>query len=95
METVIMVGVIWNAMLQTYWFFWSREIHNRKHFSDEIDLHDKIKKYCDDNIAEKDTQNIWKEFVPLKTKEEILNNAKAYDPDEISGALDTLFKGSK
>jgi len=30
-EDIICVGVIWNAILQTYWFFWSKSIHERKH----------------------------------------------------------------
>ncbi len=34
-EEIIMVGVIWNAVLQTYWFVWSKGIHERKHKEDE------------------------------------------------------------
>jgi len=33
-EHIVMAGVIWNAILQTYWFFWSRNIHKRKHKED-------------------------------------------------------------
>jgi len=34
-ELIVMFGVIWNALLQTYWFFWSRGIYKRKHKDDE------------------------------------------------------------
>ncbi len=34
-ETIIMYGVIWNAVLQTGWFAWSYTIHKRKHKEDE------------------------------------------------------------
>ena len=43
METLIAIGAagaIWNAALQTYWFFWSRSLHKeekRKHFTDDLD----------------------------------------------------------
>ena len=92
METIIMIGVIWNALLQTYWFFWSRSIHDRKHSSDEIDLYDKIKEYCDDTIPLNTQNNVgWEDFVPLKTKDDILNNTPKYNPDDIPGAFDDIF----
>jgi len=37
-EIIVMVGVVWNAILQTYWFIWSKIIHERKHLTDNSDL---------------------------------------------------------
>jgi hypothetical protein len=34
-ELIVMVGVIVNFLLQSYWFMWSKSIHNRKHKDDE------------------------------------------------------------
>ena len=36
-ELVVMIGVVWNAALQTYWLFWSKSIHDRKHLYDDND----------------------------------------------------------
>ncbi len=35
-EIIVMIGVITNAILQIYWFFWSKSIHDRKHFTDDV-----------------------------------------------------------
>jgi hypothetical protein len=47
-ELVVMVGVIWNALLQTYWFFWSRKIQERKHTMDDGPR--EIPKFLEDRI---------------------------------------------
>jgi len=95
LETIICIGVIWNAVLQTGWFIWSYKIHNRKHLSDdeiEIELFDKLKKHFDDLEDERKRHQNWTDFTPLKTKDEILNTEKKFNPDEIPGAFDTIFK---
>jgi len=30
-ETIVMIGVVWNAILQTMWFYWSVKVHEEKH----------------------------------------------------------------
>ena len=82
-EIVIMSGVLWNAFLQTYWFFWSKKIHDkseygRKHFSDseEIDL----------GIPNQVKRPVPSEVSPPQRK---------YNPDEIEGKLDVFFKNEK
>ncbi len=33
--TISMVGVLWNAVLQSSWFVWSYREHHRKHYLDD------------------------------------------------------------
>ena len=34
-EIIIMFGVVGNFLIQGYWLYWSKSIHDRKHFTDE------------------------------------------------------------
>ncbi len=100
-EIIIMFGVLGNFFLQAGWFIWSYRIHNRKHLTDdeiEIELFDKLKKHFDDLEDERKRKRNWDDFsnditIPLRSKEEILQSEKKYNPDEIEGVLDNLFKG--
>ncbi len=33
--TISMFGVVFNAILQSFWFVWSYKEHHRKHFTDD------------------------------------------------------------
>jgi len=30
-EQIILIGVVWNALLQTIWFIWTLKNHSHKH----------------------------------------------------------------
>ena len=104
-EIIIMIGVLWNAGLQTYWFFWSKKIEKRKHFTDgdEIDLHDRVEEYFQLRIHNErviaDRDKMWEEFratpnVALDSEKNdfIRNQDGKFDYNEIPGALDNLFE---
>ncbi len=107
-EIVIMLGVLWNAFLQTYWFFWSKKIHDngeygRKHFTDseEIDAHDSLEQHAK-QLRDQRTWENFQEMAPMAPDQvkrpvpsEVSPPQRKYNPDEIEGKLDLFFKKEK
>ena len=102
-EIIIMMGVLGNFFLQTYWFFWSREIHERKHLTDEdfVSFSDFDKEVTEterdyykeqDKVKQKRIDD-WSEFnnqeAPSESKEP---KEKKFNPDEVKGIFDDVFK---
>ena len=82
-EIIIMVGVIWNALLQTYWFYWSRKVHNEKHYTDHEPVESEVIVKCKD---------IRDYIATPKSKDEVFSGEKKYDPNKIQGAFDSFFE---
>jgi hypothetical protein len=80
-EKIIMVGVIWNAVLQTVWFWWTLKNHSHKH----IENNELKSPYLKSSYVEMDLEP--------KPREEVLNGEKKYNPDKIKGAFDNVFGG--
>ena len=70
-ETIVMVGVIWNALLQTYWLFWSKKIHERKHLTDEeeIEKYDQLKMHFENEFNKLKREVEWREFSTTSKKD--------------------------
>ena len=91
LELIIMVGVIWNAVLQTIWFIWSIKVHTEKHLEDETQQTSRTSKTPRTPKTQKTAPVVWNDVIP-KTREEVLNTEKRYNPDEIQGAFDDFFQ---
>jgi hypothetical protein len=79
-EEIVMIGVIWNAVLQTAWFIWTLKNHSHKH----IENNELESPFLGDYIEP--------ELTP-KSREEVLSGDKKYDPNKVKGAFDGLFGG--
>ena len=93
-EIIIMIGVISNAVLQTYWFFWSRSIQQRKHKDDEFknDIDEALKNLEEMQNKFNTKVNTWNEFNPSESNETLTRNEHGkYNPDEIKGHFDGFF----
>jgi len=84
-ETIVMVGVIWNAVLQTIWFIWTLKNHSRKHIENNEESPD----------SEIVTDSILNYTPTPKTKEEVFSGEKKYDATKIKGAFDSFFEEDK
>ena len=107
-ETVIMIGVLGNFLLQSAWFIWSYQIHNRKHFTDdnEIELYDRVMVYVDNELnkrekirEEKRTSSFMNDFNTPRPKPSTVTPNKVevnplIDDNELSGAISNFFGGS-
>ncbi len=90
--TITAIASVWNAILQSGWFVWSKNIHDRKHFTDdeintEIDLIHSIQAYVDAKIENelviKTRDQEWAEFMETSKrsayKDEIKNSVTLED----------------
>jgi hypothetical protein len=77
-EIIVMVGVIWNAILQTIWFIWSIKTHHQKHNEDE-----------NSELMTNSTTDYEPKF---KSRDEVLNAERKYDPNKIKGMFDSVFE---
>lgn len=107
MESILIIsaiGVTWNTVLQTWWFFWSRKVYERKHLTDEqeIDISDRIREFYQEKEDFEYRQRGWRDFGSQNhlrhrgddffTHQEPKRGANGkYNPDEIAGSLDDFF----
>ena len=88
-EVIVMIGVIWNALLQTYWFFWSKSIHERKHKDDEIESKENKEQ---SERPEQLLTNSLQGYQPIpKSKDEVFSGERKYDPSTVKGQFDDFF----
>lgn len=59
---ISMCGVLGNFFLQTYWFYWSHKIQERKHFTDEAQETKRIVELFDEEYLKRKKE--WINFTP-------------------------------
>ncbi len=101
-EIIIMIGVVWNACLQTYWFYWTLKNHSHKHIENNPEnLTNSLEgyvatpknknqdKFVTGTLATKDIRG----YTPVpKSKEEVFGAERKYDPSTIKGQFDSFFE---
>ncbi len=81
-EIIVMIGVVWNACLQTYWFYWTLKNHSHKHIENNPE-----------NLPKEMVTNSLEGYVATpKSKDEVFSGERKYDPNKVKGVFDNVFK---
>jgi cell division protein FtsN len=95
-ETIVMIGVVGNFLLQSVWFIWTLKNHSHKHIENNPDQTDQTEPEYPaprphNKRPIKPSYNPGK-FVPMPgTPTTYADKPKKYNPDEIEGEFDSFF----
>jgi hypothetical protein len=83
-EIIVMIGVVGNFLLQSYWFIWTLKNHSHKHIENNEENLPENKEIVTNSITN---------YTPTpKSKEEVFSGERKYDPNKVKGAFDSFFE---
>ena len=84
-EIIVMIGVIGNFLLQSYWFYWTLKNHSHKHIENNENTENK------EHIEQLSTNSL-QGYQPVpKSKDEVFSGERKYDPSTVKGQFDSIF----